>query len=340
MQSVTSQDCHSMKWVFVAKLGLAVCLLAWIIFSVDVRSLLSLMIAIPWYLFLLGAGVVLLQAVILALRWNELTAFFTNSELSLTASITAILISFFFSQGLPASFGGDAVRVWLLKERSVSVKEAVKAVLVDRFWGFSSLLVLACGGLAYLVAIHQIVDWLLPLGVAAGAFFAIALALTPLPRSLFHTLSQTVESIFPPLSRIIGSFARLKENFDQFNSDPRRFGKTLLQSVLVHALTVVIACLPFLLQPNKVSLIAFSAAIPPALLVAYLPISIAGWGVREGGLVASLSLVGVSVEQALAISLFLGLTVLIVSLAGGVLWLVSDARRYFSRNPSTEMDST
>ncbi len=68
-------------------------------------------------------------------------------------------------------------------------------------------------------------------------------------------------------------------------------------------------------------------AVSPALLVTTLPISIAGWGVREGAMVAAFSLVGVPVEGALVLSILFGLLILLISLPGGVVWMLSGDSR-------------
>lgn len=76
----------------------------------------------------------------------------------------------------------------------------------------------------------------------------------------------------------------------------------------------------------EISFFSCLAVIPPALLISYVPISIAGWGVREASFVFAFSLVGVSVEAALLISLGIGIVVLLISLLGGVLWASSGMR--------------
>jgi hypothetical protein len=58
------------------------------------------------------------------------------------------------------------------------------------------------------------------------------------------------------------------------------------------------------------------ALCPPIFLLAALPISIAGWGVRESGMVVALGYAGVSPEGALVVSVMLGMTVLVGSLPG------------------------
>ena len=61
--------------------------------------------------------------------------------------------------------------------------------------------------------------------------------------------------------------------------------------------------------------------IPPVMLITTMPISIAGWGVRETAMVYVLGLVGVSEADSLVISVIIGILFLIVSLLGGLFWL-------------------
>jgi len=54
---------------------------------------------------------------------------------------------------------------------------------------------------------------------------------------------------------------------------------------------------------------------PPALLVSVLPISLAGWGVREGALVAAFNLVHADPAAVAATSVMLGLTTPLIGVA-------------------------
>jgi glycosyltransferase 2 family protein len=53
-----------------------------------------------------------------------------------------------------------------------------------------------------------------------------------------------------------------------------------------------------------------------------LPISLAGWGVREVSLVSLLGLLGVDREAALVLSVEFGITCMLMSLPGAVIWLI------------------
>ncbi len=61
--------------------------------------------------------------------------------------------------------------------------------------------------------------------------------------------------------------------------------------------------------------------VPPVTLIQLVPVSLAGWGVREFGFVVVLAGFGIPAEAALATSLLVGLCLIIVGLPGGLLWL-------------------
>jgi uncharacterized membrane protein YbhN (UPF0104 family) len=63
------------------------------------------------------------------------------------------------------------------------------------------------------------------------------------------------------------------------------------------------------------------ALIPVALFAMLMPISIAGWGVREGVLVFLLGIVGVPAAQVLILSVAYGLAMFAAALPGGLIWL-------------------
>jgi len=54
------------------------------------------------------------------------------------------------------------------------------------------------------------------------------------------------------------------------------------------------------------------------LLIAMVPISVGGWGLREGGMVISLAVFGIGTTDAATLSVVFGLLQLVVGLAGGV----------------------
>ena len=67
--------------------------------------------------------------------------------------------------------------------------------------------------------------------------------------------------------------------------------------------------------------LSWAAIVPPVTLIQLVPVSLAGWGVRELGFVVVLAGFGIPAEPALAVSLLVGLCLIIIGLPGGLLWL-------------------
>ena len=72
----------------------------------------------------------------------------------------------------------------------------------------------------------------------------------------------------------------------------------------------------------SIGLVECLILMPTVLFISILPISIAGWGIREGAMIAALSFLGIPAHQSLALSICFGLGLLLVSLPGGVVYFV------------------
>jgi hypothetical protein len=63
--------------------------------------------------------------------------------------------------------------------------------------------------------------------------------------------------------------------------------------------------------------------VPPVILVTVIPVSIAGWGLREGAMVVAFGFINVPAGAAFAMSVLFGLTLAVASLPGSLLWWLS-----------------
>jgi hypothetical protein len=63
--------------------------------------------------------------------------------------------------------------------------------------------------------------------------------------------------------------------------------------------------------------------VPPVMLITMVPISVAGWGVRESAMVAALSYAGIGNSQGLLVSVLFGMGSLVLGLIGGAVWIVN-----------------
>ena len=71
----------------------------------------------------------------------------------------------------------------------------------------------------------------------------------------------------------------------------------------------------------EVSFATIMIALPAVLLISSLPVSLAGWGVREQSMVLALGAMGVASTEALAISVVLGLSWIVIGVPGALVWL-------------------
>jgi len=58
-------------------------------------------------------------------------------------------------------------------------------------------------------------------------------------------------------------------------------------------------------------------------LVATIPVSIAGWGVRESSMIVAFAYAGLAQSNGLTLSILFGIVSLVVGVVGGIVWITS-----------------
>ena len=97
---------------------------------------------------------------------------------------------------------------------------------------------------------------------------------------------------------------------------------SIIISIIIHLSFVYAAWLLAQALSIDISLTEMLLIVPITNLLIALPISIAGWGVREGLFIAGLGYLNVSADSALALSILYGLLMLVVSIPGLIDWLI------------------
>ena len=105
--------------------------------------------------------------------------------------------------------------------------------------------------------------------------------------------------------------------------DRRSGPKIAVLSLLVHVLAVVIAwcCVRAIAAPADFEQLFM--LIPPIMLITMLPISIAGWGVREATMMVAFGYAGLVPADGTVVSLLFGAAYFIVGAIGGLVWILS-----------------
>jgi len=228
------------------------------------------------------------------------------------------LSGFFFEQVAFGFVGGDAMRLWLLHQKDVPLRRALQAIVTDRFLGSVALLLLAVIGLPGLIALLTGYDWqfVLLAGAAVGSVAA--------------TLAVVVVLYLARNARVpfVAEIVRLAVAASQRPDVRRRLLSAFLLALVAQTMNVFIFFLLGRDLAMGLGLGSWFLIVPPALLISMLPISAGGWGLREASFVVALATFGVRAEEAIIPPILFGLGILVVTLPGGIIWLVSRKRGF------------
>jgi uncharacterized membrane protein YbhN (UPF0104 family) len=297
--------------LFGAKFAASAGLLAYLLYKLDFR--LPPINAGTVTLIAISVAMLTLQPVLIALRWQRLLTAF-NIPMSNADAIRITWISVFANQFLPASVGGDVVRVVMTRGRNLGLAGAIMSVFFDRGFALLSLFALIVVLSPFLLDFEQgRIAIYISAGLAAVGIIGLALIVLLAP-----TLQRFVAGR-PALAK----YENLIASSRILIADRKLLSYVTAQSTAVHILSFLAYSLiarAFGVDIRMMTLLALAGLVTLAHI---LPISIAGWGVRDAASVALLSAAGVDATVALSISLLLGAGYAIASIPGALLWLTS-----------------
>jgi uncharacterized membrane protein YbhN (UPF0104 family) len=255
-----------------------------------------------------------------AVRWTAL-ARPLGIKTPFKAMLRYYLIGMFFNLFAPGTVGGDVSRVYYLvrdeemraQGHSVTTVHATMSVLMDRAIGMVVLVWLGAAGLLlfpdYAVPhTARVATFLLSLGLLLGALF------TPLLRRLLPEDGHHL-------------LVKLRLMFRSYRTHWRALLEAALLSLVVHLIQAWI----HVLMGRALDLnVPYSFAIIVYPLVgtfAAIPISLNGLGLREGGYIFLLAVIGIGNEKGIAFGLLLFLVVALDSLIGGLVFLLQQSPR-------------
>ncbi len=273
-------------------------------------------------MFLAAFLLQVVQLMICAGRWR-LVLQAIGAWLPFGKACELFCIGNFFGQVLPGAVGGDAVRIWKARQAGLSLAASINSVMLERVATVFGLVVLVAAAQPLLA--DRLRDtsglWVFPTLSLGGLVGILVLAgLDRLPMSLLH-------------SRLVSGFARLAGDTRRLFLRPGSALPTLTMVILGHVnLALVVWALARGLNA-PVSVVDCLVLVPPVILVATLPISIAGWGAREVAMVTVFGFIGVPAAQAAAMSVLFGLVTILIALPGGIFWLFSRDRQPTAAEP-------
>ncbi|WP_284418148.1 MULTISPECIES: lysylphosphatidylglycerol synthase transmembrane domain-containing protein [unclassified Bradyrhizobium] len=268
-------------------------------------------ISIGW--IVLAVGITLLQIFIGALRWREISAL-CGAPLTDLRAFRYNMIGAFFNQTLPSSIGGDAVRLWLIGRTGAGWRAASYSILTDRAVGFIALALIIVASLPWSYGMIADEHGRLALVLVDAAALAAGVGFL----TVGYLPAKWMTAWWPTRHVHACSVIASKVIFGKTTA-----AKIAVLSLSIHVLAVVIAWC-------AVRSIAASAAFeqlflltPPIMLITMLPISIAGWGVREATMMVAFGYAGLAPADGTVVSILFGAVYFIVGGMGGLVWIFS-----------------
>ena len=259
----------------------------------------------------------LAQIVLVAWRWGALMRLVgVGKGFSFHEIVRTVWSANFFNTTLVSSVGGDAFRLWTIVRAGNPLGKSVNSIFLDRLTALMALMILIAISLPYVMELIADEAAFLSYALLIAAFLAGFAALfhaDRLPRRIQHW-------------RLVRGLANLAADTRRLSLHMDNLLPVAALSLLVHILNIFVVYVLARGLEIGISFLDCFFLVPPVILAMTLPISIAGWGVREGAMIVSLGLIGVSQESALVLSILFGLGITLAALPGGVIWLFSRNR--------------
>lgn len=302
--------------IFMLKLLVSVGLLGYFFTRIDGERFAETLASANFSYIAVALVVYLLTQAVSALRWTILTR-----PLGIRTPYKELtvyyFIGMFFNLFAPSTVGGDVSRVYYLareqnkdhqKRAPGSTVHAAVSVLMDRAIGMVVLIWVGALGLL-LFPEYGIPHAIRVLTLSLAAGFLVGGLLLPLLRRM---LPEDAHPWVTKLRLILTSYRK----------GWRVIPQAITLSFMVHLVQawmhVIMGWALHLSLPLSFCMIVY----PLVGTFAALPISVNGFGLREGGYIFLLALVGINSEKGIAFGLLLFFIVAADSLIGGVLFLV------------------
>jgi uncharacterized membrane protein YbhN (UPF0104 family) len=302
---------------FILKFGVSVALIAYMATTFDLGDAAQRIAGVDVYWIAASAALFFILFANNALRW-EIVIWAIGSRLGFWAAARMIYIAAFFNQALPSTIGGDAARMVLSRRAGLSLGASINSVMLER--------VVAVLGLILLVVVTQ--PFLLArIGDNPAKYVFPLLAAAGIGGIGFLMLLDRMPERWRKWTLVRGIAQLAADAKSLFLHPGYAAGAILLGVVGQLMISALFYTLARGLNLDQVDLLDCIVLIPPVILITTIPISIAGWGLREGAMVTMFAFVGVAQGDAFVLSILFGVVSLALSLPAGLVWLASGGRQ-------------
>jgi len=302
----------SNKLLLAAKVMLSIFFFYVLFQMVDIQSSWNELQKITIGMFALCMALMLVQILVAVIRW-KIVLDALGEYLHFWHLCNIMYMSLFFTLVTPGTAGGDVVRMLQTNKKGVHISKAMNSVLIERIATLFSLILLVVITQPFLINRigHVPGEWVFPSLMIIGFLsIGILLWLDKFPIGKYKNL-KIVRGVHALVSDARMIFLNFRFSFSLLFI--ALFGQIIF-SLIVYVLAVSLNI--------NITILDCMVLVPPALLVMALPVSVAGWGVREFVMVTTFGYISIPSEQSLALSILFGLVILCSILPAGLLWLL------------------
>lgn len=304
------------KSILICKTVVSIILMAWVLTRVDIEqawqqfqnlSLPFIAFALLYYTFLQWLS---------CIRW-KIVLQSTRHSAPMSTLLSSYFAGMFLNIFLPGALGGDVYRVYRVAKVTKDSEAALVSVFLERFTGLAALSALAIIGLP--PAFQLIGRWDIILiffscvgALVGGVLLIVSPQLLRIAEPILHKLR---------LDSIAARFAKIQLLLRQFAQHRQALLSSIVLSLILQFGIVYYHYFIAQQLGIEVSFLALLVFIPIIVVVTLLPISLGGLGLKEGLWVYLFSRIGLSVEDALLLSLTITFLSWLLSLPGGIVLL-------------------
>lgn len=295
---------------FLKLLVIAICF-ALLSRKLDFKEILTKLSQVHIVYLLPALLLILSEPFVMACKWNILLKQ-RGIRAGFLSIVRLIFVSNFLSLVFPTTLGADALRVYLLKKQKHSLTHATGSLLADRLLGVMALIVLSLAAMplvwAY-VADKRIL--ILVIAVCCVLLAGILLAMSAFAARTCKAITDRLLGSTDSQGRIrlaARKIALLIENIHGsargFMQTPRILFTVFLLNISVQVLRIAQIHFLFRSLGCPVPVIQEFAFVPIIILLALLPISFYGLGIKENAFVYLFSTIGIPSSISVSVSLF------------------------------------
>ena len=287
---------------------------------------------------LMGAAglTILLEPLLVAIKWNILLRE-KGINLGVARLLRIVFTSNFLSVTLPTSLGADALRLLMVKGERQSLTHAAGALMADRLLGALSIITLSLVGTA-LVG-RRALDTRSLLSILTVALLVLAVAgvlISRLPVRWVPRLRRWAarRAGSPPpaaalqwVLKAVDKAQAIHDSLRSFGGHRVRLAQVFLLNISAQGLRVLQIGLLFQAVHHPVPWTEAAAFVPLIVLMAMLPISFFGLGVKENTFFYFFGRAGVPNEVSLAVLVITYPLIVAAMLPGAVFVLLNVLRR-------------